>query len=290
MTIETASSAWKPSTAQYLPRHMTTAATSITGRTRSPRCGAPGRRGLPPVTMRTMLASASSAATIAATVTAVGRSLGSSGSSPARGFLVALAAAGVAALDRRRRRRAGRPRTTPRPREPSGLRPPGSSSAGRGSPRTPRRSGGAYGFVAPTGSSVNARSCRAAASGSGASVIARTTTARRRARLDRGRQRVRRRARRSRTMASAPCARRRRRSRARGRASGLGRRRVDGADREVVDVRVGVGRVGLGRCVRRAADDAVGADRRARPRGGVVVLADVHAVGAARPPRGRGGR
>jgi hypothetical protein len=57
---------------------------------------------------------------------------------------------------------------------------------------------------------------------------------------------------------------------------------VHGADREVVDVGVGVRGVGLGGRVRRAADDALGADQRACGGGGVVVLADVDAVGGAR--------
>ena len=57
---------------------------------------------------------------------------------------------------------------------------------------------------------------------------------------------------------------------------------MHGADREVVDVGVGVGRVGLRGRVGRAADDPVRADRRARLRGRAVVLADVHAVGVAR--------
>ena len=55
-----------------------------------------------------------------------------------------------------------------------------------------------------------------------------------------------------------------------------------GPDREVVDVGVGVGGRGLVGRVRRAADDPVRPDRRAGLRGRLVVLADVHAVGAAR--------
>ena len=101
----------------------------------------------------------------------------------------------------------------------------------------------------------------AAASGSLASVIARTTTARRRAGVDRGRQRRRvepadrepRLADRARRVGHVV--------EPRGRAAGLGRRRVYGADRHVVDVGVGSGRVGLERRVRGAADDAVRADR-----------------------------
>ena len=57
---------------------------------------------------------------------------------------------------------------------------------------------------------------------------------------------------------------------------------VDRADGEVVDVRVGVRRVGLRRRVRRAADDPLPSHERPRRGGGAVVLADVHAVGLAR--------
>jgi hypothetical protein len=68
---------------------------------------------------------------------------------------------------------------------------------------------------------------------------------------------------------------------ARGGAAGLGRRRVDGPDGEVVDVGIGIGDRGLGGRVGGAPDDAVRPDGRARRGGRVVVLADVHAVGAA---------
>jgi hypothetical protein len=57
---------------------------------------------------------------------------------------------------------------------------------------------------------------------------------------------------------------------------------VHGSDGEVVDVGVGVRGVGLRGCVRRASDDPLGADQRARGGGRAVVLADVHAVGGAR--------
>ena len=198
-------------------------------------------------------------ATIAATVTAVGRSPGWSGLVRA-GLVVLLARAGVASLHRGAP--GGPPRSTPRPREPSGLRRPGSSSAGRDR-RGSRRRRAAYGCVAPTLTPSSSLSSLAAASGSVASVIARTTTARL-APARRRRGMCVRRARRSRTMACSPCAPRRRRSRAPrpgGRAWSASRVR---ADRHVVDVGVGVRRVGLGRRVGGAADDAVGADRRAR--------------------------
>ena len=61
------------------------------------------------------------------------------------------------------------------------------------------------------------------------------------------------------------------------RAALLRRRRVDGADGEVVDA---LGRVGLRLGVRRQPDDPVVADERARLGDRRVVLADVHAVGA----------
>ena len=53
------------------------------------------------------------------------------------------------------------------------------------------------------------------------------------------------------------------------------------ADGEVVDVGVGVRGVGLRGRVRRAPDDPLGPDQRARRGGRAVVLADVHAVGGA---------
>ena len=63
---------------------------------------------------------------------------------------------------------------------------------------------------------------------------------------------------------------------------GLGRRRVHRPDGEVVDVGVGLGGVRLRRRVRRAPDDPVRADDRARLGRRRVVLADVDAVGRAR--------
>ncbi len=61
----------------------------------------------------------------------------------------------------------------------------------------------------------------------------------------------------------------------------LGRRRVHGADGDVVDVERRGG-VGLCDAVRGQADQAVGPDDRARRGHGLVVLADVDAVGAGR--------
>jgi hypothetical protein len=57
---------------------------------------------------------------------------------------------------------------------------------------------------------------------------------------------------------------------------------VHRSDGEVVDVRVGVGGVGLVRRVGGASDDAIRPDGRPCIGGRRVVLADVHAVGAAR--------
>ena len=76
-----------------------------------------------------------------------------------------------------------------------------------------------------------------------------------------------------------------------GRAARLRRRRVHRPDGEVVDVGVGVGRRALLRA--RASSgrrSGPGPTARARRGDAAVVLADVHAVGARRPRRGRGGR
>src|SRR3954465_2900875 len=70
------SSAWKPSTAQYLPRHMKTAATAISAGTTRPPATLRWPATLVPAATRTTLATAISPATTAATVTAVGRSPG----------------------------------------------------------------------------------------------------------------------------------------------------------------------------------------------------------------------
>ena len=166
--------------------------------------------------------------------------------------LVPLTAAGVAAAHRRRRAR--------------------------------RSPAAAYGCAAPTGASSSAaRSARAAASGSAASVIARTTTIRRAPRATTARRGGRveaadREPRRVDDVLGGPA----HVFRTRGGAAGLRRRRMHRARGEVVDVRVGVGRRALRRCVRRAADDRVRAGDRARRGGRAVVLADVDAVRAAR--------
>ena len=81
---ERPSSAWKPSTAQYFPRHMNTAATSMI----TPKMSPPAILWLSTTSAstatRTMLPRPISAATTAATLTAVGSSPGASGSSEAR--------------------------------------------------------------------------------------------------------------------------------------------------------------------------------------------------------------
>ena len=124
------------------------------------------------------------------------------------------------------------------------------------------------------------RSARAAASGSGASVIARTTAIR-----------VAPAARTAADVAGVdPADGEERRGGVGGGvahqvqphrgAAGLGRRGVDGADPDVVDLGLGAGRVDLRGRVGGQPDDAVGTDQGARLRHRHVVLADVDAVGA----------
>ena len=184
-----------------------------------------------------------SSATIAATVTARGRSPGCE-----------------------RLERGARPASASRCARARVRRGCRTSPAAGPAGRPLRRAGGAaaYGCVAPTCTPSSSRSSLAAASGSAASVIARTTTARRAPASTTAGSVVRvepadrepRLAHRARRVGDVV--------EARGRAARLGRRRVHGADRQVVDVRVGVRRVGLGRRVRGAADDPVRADGRAR--------------------------
>ena len=179
--------------------------------------------------------------------------------------------------DRRRRVRAsGRSRAdiARRGRRRCAARPPAPPPRGRG------RSRGAYGCAAPTGTSSAARSSRRRPRGRRLGDRPHDDRAAR-AVLDGDRQRGRvepadrepRLADRARRVGDVV--------EARGGAARLGRRRVHGADREVVDVGVGVRGVGLRGRVRRAPDDPLGPDQRARRGGRAVVLADVHAVGGA---------